>query len=81
MRLRWAQLEPKAVGLLLNDLVRPPQERRRDREPERLGGLEVNHQLELCRLLDGQVTGFCALEYLVDVLRGAARQFGKTCAV
>src|SRR5882724_2526296 len=32
---------------LLNDLIRPPQQRRRDREAEGLGGLEVDDQLEL----------------------------------
>jgi hypothetical protein len=31
---------------LLDDLVRPPEHRRRDRQAERLGGLEVNHQIE-----------------------------------
>ena len=37
----------------LNHLVRPQQQRLRDREPERLRGLEVYHQLELRRILDG----------------------------
>src|SRR6266581_9605208 len=31
---------------LLDDLIRPPQQRRRDRQAERLGGLEVDDQLE-----------------------------------
>ena len=35
---------------LLDDLVRPPQHRRRDRQPERLRGLEIDDQLELGRL-------------------------------
>jgi hypothetical protein len=34
---------------LLDHLVRPPQHRRRNRQPERLGRLEVNDQLELGR--------------------------------
>ena len=51
----------------LDHLIRPLQERRRDRQAERLGGLEVDHQLELRRLLDGQVAGLGALEDLVDV--------------
>ena len=37
---------------LLDDLIRPQQERWRDREAERLGGLEVDHELELRRLLN-----------------------------
>jgi hypothetical protein len=30
-----------------------------DGQPERLGGLEIDHQLELARLLDGNVGDFC----------------------
>jgi hypothetical protein len=37
---------------LLDDLVRPPQHRRRNRKAERLGGLEIDHQLQLRRLFD-----------------------------
>src|SRR5262252_9772251 len=56
---------------LLYDVIRPPQQGRRDREAERLGGLGVDHQLELRRLLHGQVSGLCALQDLVHK-RGAA---------
>ena len=52
---------------LLDDLVRAHQERLRDREAERLRGLEVDDQLELGRLLDRQVGGLGALEDLVHV--------------
>jgi len=37
---------------LLDDLVRSQEHRLRDREPEGLGGLEVDDQFELGRLLD-----------------------------
>jgi hypothetical protein len=37
---------------LLDDLIRPLQERRRDRQPQGLGGLEVDDQLELRGLLN-----------------------------
>jgi len=40
---------------LLNYLIRPRQHRLRDREAERLGGLEIYHQLKLRRLLDRQI--------------------------
>jgi hypothetical protein len=53
----------------LDQLVRPPQQRRRDGQPERHGGLEVDDQLELGRLLDGQVAGLGALEDFVRVSR------------
>jgi hypothetical protein len=42
---------------LLDDLIRLQQDRLRDRQPERLGGLEVDDQLELLWLLDGEVAG------------------------
>ena len=51
-----------ALGTLLDDLIRTQQQRRRDREPERLRGLEVDHQLELRRLLDGEIAGLRAVE-------------------
>jgi hypothetical protein len=38
------------------------QQRSRDGEAERLGGLKVDHQLELGRLKHGQVAGLFALE-------------------
>jgi hypothetical protein len=42
------------------------QERRRDREPEGLGGLEVDEQFELRCLLDRDIGGLGALEQFVD---------------
>ena len=54
-----------------DDLVRAREQRRRDREPERLRCLEVDHQLELGRLLDGKITGLGACEDLVDEDGGA----------
>jgi hypothetical protein len=50
---------------LLDYPVRTHQYRLRDRDAKRLGGLQIYDQLELRRLLDGQITGFCASEYLV----------------
>jgi len=40
---------------LLDHLIRPLHQRLRDSEPERLGGIEVDDQLELRRLLDREV--------------------------
>jgi hypothetical protein len=42
----------KILTHLLNHLIRPLQERRRDRQAEGLGGLEVDDELQLRRLLD-----------------------------
>jgi hypothetical protein len=41
-----------AARILLDHVVRPLQQRRRDREAEGPGRLEVDHQLELRRLLN-----------------------------
>jgi hypothetical protein len=51
---------------LLDHLVGAQQERLRDRESERLGGGQVDDQLELGRLLDWKVNGLRPLENLVD---------------
>jgi hypothetical protein len=59
---------------LLNDLVRPRQHGRRDREAERLGGLHIDDQLERGRLLDGQVARLGAFEDLVHEVGGAPMQ-------
>jgi hypothetical protein len=53
---------------LLDDLIGPQQECLRDREPQRLRGLQVDDQLELGRLLDGKVGRLGALEDSVNVV-------------
>src|SRR6202158_3010316 len=58
----------------LDHLIRPLEERLGDRQAEGLGGLEVDDQLELRWLLDGQVGGFRALEDLVHVHGRTAEQ-------
>ena len=55
-RKEFFQIRGEVHGLL-NHLIRPQQQRRRDREAEGLGGLEVDHELVLCWLLNGQVRG------------------------
>jgi hypothetical protein len=55
---------------LLDDLVGAQQERLGDGEPERLGGLEVDDELEFVGLLDWDVAGFRAAQNLVDKIRG-----------
>jgi hypothetical protein len=42
---------------LLDHLIRPSEQRRWDRQAEGFGGLEVDHQLELGGLLDGEIGG------------------------
>src|SRR5262245_52122050 len=52
---------------LLYHLVRPRQHRRRDRQPKRFGGHQIDDQLELGWLLDGKIGGLGASEDLVGV--------------
>ena len=60
----WAQIRP---GPSLDHLIRPLQERGRDREVEGLRGLEVDHQLELGGLLHGEIARPGALQNTVDI--------------
>src|SRR5215510_5042069 len=50
-------------------------------DTQSLSSLEVNHQIELDRLLDGEIGGLCALEDLVDDRRAAPLQFCEVGAV
>src|SRR6266540_4482209 len=50
-----------------DDLVGTGQHRLRNRQPDRLGGFEIDDQLELRRLLHGKVCRLRALEDLVHV--------------
>src|SRR5262245_46284614 len=72
----WATCSQELAALvehgLFDDLVRPPEHRLRNLQAERLGRLEVDHQLELGWLLDREVGGLGALEDLVHVAGGAA---------
>jgi hypothetical protein len=52
---------------LLDHLIRPLQERRRDRQAEGLGGLEVDDEVEPVKLFDGKIPGVDAQENLVDL--------------
>src|SRR5438128_337599 len=66
---------------LLDHLIRLQQHRLRDRQAQRLSGLEVDHQFERGRLLHGQVTGLGTLEDPVDISSRAASQIRETRAV
>src|SRR5262249_60805896 len=72
MTIPWTQVaesifHPSSVGAsLLYDLIRPQQRRRWDAEAQRLGGLEVDDELELRGLLDGKVGRLGAPEDTVD---------------
>src|SRR5437762_944411 len=50
-----------------DELIRPDQQGLRDRQSKRLGGLEVDHELELGRLLHRKVGGLGAFKDPVRV--------------
>ena len=57
---------------LFNHLVGTHEQRHRHVEAERFGGLEVDDQLELRRLLDWQIGGLLALENPAGVVADQA---------
>src|SRR5215469_10553492 len=65
--------EERASIRSLDHFIRPRQQRRRDRQAKRLGGLEVDDQLEGRRLLDRQIGGLGALEDLSRVSTDQAK--------
>src|SRR5215471_2294234 len=62
---------------LLNNLIGPQQQRLRDGEAKRLGGLEIDNQLELGGLLDGEIGRLRAFQNLVHVDRRATKHVAE----
>src|SRR5438132_7944920 len=62
-------------------LVGSSKKRVRHGQAKRLGGLDVDGQLELGRLLDREVGGLLALEVAIDIGCGAAEQIGSLNSV
>ena len=61
----------------LNDLVRPRQYIRWNRQTDLLGSFEIDDELELLRLLHRKISGLSAFENLVDHRRDALKRFGR----
>jgi hypothetical protein len=64
-------------GVSFDDLIGEIEDRLGDRQGEFSRGLEVDDQLECCRLLDRQVGGLGALEDLIDKGRRPPLSRGK----
>ena len=66
---------------LFDHLVDEQKERVWDRKPKCFRGLEIDSQVELGRLLNGQVGGPRALQNLVRVGGSASEQIGLARAI
>ena len=60
-------------GLSLNHLIRAQEDRLRDRDAERLRGLQVDHQLELGRMptLTNELVQFARIETRLAIVRAS----------
>src|SRR6516225_5121202 len=65
----------------LDHLVGALLKQRRHVKPERLGGLEVDDQLELDRGLHWKLARFCALEDAIDIRRRASKIIDQVISV
>jgi hypothetical protein len=72
---------PSPPLCLLDHVVGPHQQRGRNFEAERLGGLEVDDELEFGRLLDRQVGRRGSGEHLGKLARPLPKDFGKARAI
>jgi hypothetical protein len=66
---------------LLDHLVRAQQQCLRDSQAQRLGGPEVDDQLECGRLLDRKVCGLGALEDFVDIDCSASKELRRPWSI
>src|SRR5271169_6630482 len=64
-----------------NDLVGDREQRRWDLDAKCAGRFQIDHELELGRLLHGHITGFLALEYTAGVDSDLPESLGYTGTV
>src|SRR4029079_18652656 len=74
-------LSATSYPILFDHLVGNAEQPGREGKAERLGGLHVDHQLELSRLLDRQLSHLGAPEDAVNVVRRLSALFGEIAAI
>jgi hypothetical protein len=53
------------------------EQRRWDLKAKRLGGCQIDDEIEFSRLLDRNISWLCPAQYLVDKIGGAPEQVGE----
>src|ERR1700722_12704893 len=66
---------------LLDHLVGAAEQRQREGEAERLGGLEIDNELDFCKQLDRQGGGLLPVENAPAIYANKALSFGKARTV
>jgi hypothetical protein len=74
-------LMPLRCSTLIDHLVGVGDERRRHVEAQRLGGLEVDRQLELGRKLNWKISRFFTSQDAIDIRRGSSIHIDRVNAV
>src|SRR2546423_9484988 len=74
-------IAPACLAHSFDHLVGSKQKLRRDGQAKCLGGLQIDHEIVLGRLLVGQITRLLAAQDAVDVGRGTAVQVSAIRAV
>ena len=75
--IRTSVLSTRYSALSFDNPVRPRQHIWWNRQADLLGGFQIDHQLELRRLLHGEIRGLGAFEDLVHIRGGAPIQIGN----
>jgi hypothetical protein len=66
---------------LLDHIVGAAEQRQREGEAERLGGLEIDNEFDFCKQLDRQVGGLLPVENAPGIYAYNVLSFGKTRTV
>jgi hypothetical protein len=69
---------PQQISMLFDHLVGGGEQRLRHGDPESLGALEIDNEVEFNWLLNGDVGGLSSTKYFVHNIRGTLKECGDT---